>query len=105
MNINEILELIEAGLEGMTPGPWVFHPDTMRAIIAHIRELEARSERAEAANKRLRIALQPFSTFGRHNTDERGWSGLRCENERIRVWFGPADFRAALAAMEAADEQ
>lgn len=104
MNINEILDQIERGLEGVTPGPWrrkpmkgytddyvltdhpdfqqpkhgnlvaecgfssgkVEHryeadaahiarcdPDTMRAIIVHIRELEARNRELETLTDEL----------------------------------------------------
>ena len=66
MNIKEILDNIERGLEGVTPGPWVFHPDTMRAILAHIRELEARVEVAEARISSLYALFEVVFVGGNH---------------------------------------
>lgn len=45
-------------------------------------------------------ALEPFATFAEQAVDENGWSdlGLSLKDERIVDWFGPSDFRAALAA-------
>jgi hypothetical protein len=56
--------------------------------------LEASEARATALEK----ALEPFAWFGEKNTDSTGWAGLRCERERINVWFGPSDFRNAFEA-------
>jgi hypothetical protein len=55
---------------------------------------------AEAADRvtALEKALEPFAWFGEKNTDSTGWAGLRCERERINVWFGPSDFRRAFEA-------
>jgi hypothetical protein len=54
----------------------------------------------EAADRvtALEKALEPFAWFGEKNTDSTGWAGLRCEGERINVWFGPSDFRNAFEA-------
>ena len=49
-----------------------------------------------------------FANFGADNTepdpgapDYGIWSGNRCERERIIDWFGPTDFRAARAFVQA----
>ena len=44
-------------------------------------------------------ALEPFAEFAHRNTDEDGWSGTRCEGERIRDWFGPSEFRLARSTL------
>lgn len=59
------------------------------------------AERAtkDAENERMREALEPFAEFAKHNIDSDGWGGLRCERERINVWFGPSDFIRARDAI------
>lgn len=49
----------------------------------------------------LREALEPFATFGADQVDDEGWNdtGLSTKEERIVDWFGPSDFRRALAAL------
>jgi hypothetical protein len=61
-------------------------------------ESPAGREIAEARATALEKALEPFAWFGEKNTDSTGWAGLRCERERINVWFGPSDFRNAFEA-------
>jgi hypothetical protein len=69
--------------------------DEWRANATEFKELCSEWEaRATALEK----ALEPFAWFGEKNTDSTGWAGLRCEGERINVWFGPSDFRNAFEA-------
>lgn len=95
MSINEIIDQMESGLEVALPGPWAAHPDTMRAIIAHIRELEARAEAAEAENRLMLDAVTDFIAF--HD--------LSAQAKRPDVYQKfLTRLRTALAAMEATDE-
>ena len=87
MNINEILKLMDLHIRDNGFG--VFDPDTMRAIIAHIRELEARAEKAEA---KVAIAKQALEI-------------IAGKSQCIDNLMGNGDVaESALAAMEAADE-
>ena len=87
MNINEILKLMDLRIRDNGFG--VFDPDTMRAIIAHIRELEARAEKAEA---KVAIAKQALEI-------------IAGKSQCIDNLMGNGDVaESALAAMEAADE-
>ena len=87
MNINEILKLMDLRIRDNGYG--VFDPDTMRAIIAHVRELEARAEKAEA---KVAIAKQALEI-------------IAGKSQCIDNLMGNGDVaESALAAMEAADE-
>jgi hypothetical protein len=49
---------------------------------------------------RMREALEPFAEFALSNVDADGWAlPTSVQNDRIRDWFGPSDFRAARQAL------
>lgn len=64
---------------------------------------DAEIARLTAENERMREALEPFAEFAENNIEHDGWGGLRCERERINVWFGPSDFIRARAALSIPD--
>lgn len=57
---------------------------------------EADLTRMRAENARLRAALDPFGSFGRHWVDAEGWT-CNTHRESISTWFGPSEFRSAAA--------
>jgi hypothetical protein len=106
---DEALEAIEAELDGwrkivgdiaaLVPLPSVIKATgTTGDLIDWIKQQIAERAEAEARVTALEKALEPFAWFGEKNTDSTGWAGLRCERERINVWFGPSDFRNAFEA-------
>lgn len=117
MNINEIIDQMESGLEVALPGPWVFHPGTMRAIIAYVRELEARAEAAEAENleqARL-LGMGAERELALLSRAERAEAKVAIAKQALKIIAGKSQCidnlmgngdvaEAALAAMEATDE-
>ena len=113
MNINEILKLMDLRIRDNGFG--VFDPDTMRAIIAHICELEARAETAEAKVAKLEAKavklwalLRPFISvaewdIGESEDDEEAYQPMPARHAFGGV-LRVKHFRAALKAMEATDE-
>lgn len=66
-----------------------------------IRSLVERAEKAEAENKRMREALEPFADIaGEAWADKDGWTEAACQKDRIVDWFGPSAFHNARAALK-----
>lgn len=96
---------------GATPHDWSSYGNQeQRVFNVHVRQ-KAEASAAEAWNTRqtsiasltdapdaVREALKPFASFAETFVDAEGWTGPM-RTERIADWFGPSDFRVALAAL------
>jgi len=86
----------------------------MSDIVARLREAHPNSAQRFAGSnilldaadeiERLRKALAPFVKDIENWTDDHGWTDEAPSGDRIRDWFGPSDFRAARAALDAIKE-
>ena len=68
------------------------------AAQAKLAAAEACSDRVHAKLAASDAALEPFAAFGLDNVDDSGWAKNGYQGDPIRYWFGPSEFRAAIAA-------